>query len=111
MGRGLGHGHQRVEHGAPGGLGGGTASAPLVLEGRDKETPQGALTGVNNDDMSRTSLGETIKITASTPKVDPNALEGPGSAGAAHVSGTGGEAVWRSTYDPQEADVLSRFFH
>jgi hypothetical protein len=111
MGRGLGHGHRRVEHGAPGGLGGGTASAPLVLEGRDKETPQGALAGVNNDDMSRTALGETIKITASTPKVDPNALEGPGPAGSAHVSGTGGEAVWRSTYDPQEADVLSRFFH
>ncbi len=61
--------------------------------------------------MSRTSLGETIKITASTPQVDPNALEAPGSAGSAHVTGTGGEAVWRSTYDPQEADVLSRFFH
>jgi len=113
IGSAMGHGlaQRRSERGAPGGLGGGTSSAPLVLEERNKETPQGALTGVNNDDMTRTSLGETIKITASTPKVDPNALEAPGSAGAAHVNGTGGEAVWRSTYDPQEADVLSRFFH
>jgi hypothetical protein len=109
MSHGLARG--RSERGAPGGLGGGTSTAPLVLQQRDRETPQGALTAVNNDDMSRTSLGETIKITASTPKVDPNALEAPDSAGSAHVSGTGGEAVWRSTYDPQEADVLSRFFH
>jgi len=106
-----GFGHHRTKRGGPGGLGGGTASAPLELQERTKETPQGPLTAVNNDDMSRTSLGETIKITASTPKVDPNALVGPGSAGTAHVTGTGGEAVWRSTYDPQEADVLSRFFH
>ena len=95
---------------APGGAGGGTETAPLFLQARDRDTPKGAMTGVNNDDMSRASLGETIKITASTPVVDPNAAPGTGPAGAAHVSGNGGEAVWRSTYDPQEADVLSRFF-
>jgi hypothetical protein len=95
---------------APGGLGGGKETAPLVLQARDKTTPQGAMTGVNNDDMSRVSLGDTIKVTASKPTVDPNAYQGTGAGGAAHVTGNGGEAVWRSTYDPQEADVLSRFF-
>jgi len=112
IGSAMGHGlaHRRWEKGGPGGLGGGTSTAPLVLEARDKDTPQGPLTGVNNDDMSRSSLGETIKITASAPKQDPTAYQGPGAAGAAHVTGNGGEAVWRSTYDPQEADVLSRFF-
>jgi hypothetical protein len=93
-----------------GGLGGGTDTAPLVLQARDKTTPEGAMTAVNNDDMSRASLGDTIKVTASKPTVDPAAYQGPGPAGAAHESGNGGEAVWRSTYDPQEADVLSRFF-
>jgi Skp family chaperone for outer membrane proteins len=102
--------HRRMVRPGPGGLGGGTESAPLVLQQRDRETPQGALTGVTNDDLSRTSLGDTIKITASTPKVDPAAYQGNAAAGAAHVAGNGGEAVWRSTYDPQEADVLSRFF-
>jgi hypothetical protein len=94
----------------PGGTGGGRTSAPLELQPRDKTTPEGALTSVSSDDMSHTSLGETTKITASKPTVDPATYAGNQGAGAAQVNGNGGEAVWRSTYDPQEADTLSRFF-
>lgn len=93
-----------------GGPGGGGPPAPLVLQERDKFTPEGAKQPVKNDDMSHVALGDTIKITAGTPNVDPNAYQGNTSAGGAHVTGNGGEAVWRSTYDPQEADILSRFF-
>ena len=93
-----------------GGLGGGKDSAPLELEARDKETPQGNLTAVNSDDMSRVSLGDTVKISAGAHTVDPKSYLGPQAAGAAQVTGNGGEAVWRSTYDPQEADALARFF-
>jgi hypothetical protein len=107
--QGNGVGRRAIAPG-PGGLGGGTESAPLELQDREQTTPQGALTPVSNDDMSRASLGETIKISAGAHAVDPSAYHGPQNAGAAQVGGTGGEAVWRSTYDPQEADTLSRFF-
>jgi len=93
-----------------GGLGGGKESAPLELQAREKTTPDGALTPVKNDDMSHASLGETIKVSASSHVVDPAAYQGSQDAGAAQVAGGGSEAVWRSTYDPQEADTLSRFF-
>jgi hypothetical protein len=94
----------------PGGLGGGKESAPLELQPREKITTAGALTPVNNDDMSRAALGETLKVSASEHAVDPAVYRGTQNAGAAQVQGNGGEAVWRSTYDPQEADALARFF-
>lgn len=100
--------HRQVA--ATGGLGGGTATAPLELQQRDKTTPDGKLTAVRNDDMSRASLGQTVKISASAHQVDPAAYTGLEQAGAAQSGGNGGEAVWRSTYDPQEADTLDRFF-
>jgi hypothetical protein len=80
------------------------------LQEREKNTPEGALTPVSNDDMSHAALGETIKISAGEHTVDPTAYRGTQNAGAAQVEGNGGEAVWRSTYDPQEADTLARFF-
>jgi len=93
-----------------GGVGGGKKSAPLELQPRDKSSPDGTPTQVGSDDMSRASLGETLKVSASQPQVDPRSYLGMQNAGAAQVQGNGGEAVWRSTYDPGEADTLSRFF-
>jgi hypothetical protein len=106
-----GHGLGR-RHLVPGsgGLGGGTETAPLELEQRDKTTPPGALTAVSNDDMSRASLGDTIKVSAGKHTIDQADYRGTQGGGSAQVQGSGGEAVWRSTYDPQEADALSRFF-
>jgi hypothetical protein len=107
----LGYGMGRREL-APGGggLGGGTESAPLELQERDQDSPEGNLTQVSSDDMSRASLGETIKISASEPRVDPGSYHGTQKAGVGQVEGSGGQAVWRSTYDPEEADTLTRFF-
>jgi hypothetical protein len=82
----------------------------LELQERESSTPEGALTHVSSNDMSRAALGETLKISASNPMVDPVAYRGAQTAGAAQVQGSGGEAVWRSTYDPEEADTLTRFF-
>jgi len=107
MGKGMGR--RELEPG-PGGLGGGKKSAPLELQARDQDTPEGNLTQVASDDMSRASLGDTVKVTASAHAVDPRSYLGTQTAGAAQVGGNGGEAVWRSTYDPQEADALDRFF-
>jgi hypothetical protein len=108
---GLGHGTGRRELvPGSGGLGGGKESAPLELEDREKSTPEGNLTQVSSDDMSRVALGETIKVSASKPMVDPGAYSGTQNAGTAQIQGSGGEAVWRSTYDPEEADTLTRFF-
>jgi len=95
---------------APGGTGGGKESAPLELQGREAMTSAGALTPVSNSDMSHASIGETVKVSASTHTVDPAAYRGSQNAGTAPVGGNGGEAVWRSTYDPQEADTLTQFF-
>jgi hypothetical protein len=95
---------------AAGGLGGGKDSAPLQLEQRDKTSPDGKLTPVKNDDMSRASLGQTIKISASAHAIDTADYQGAQQAGSAQIGGNGGEAVWRSTYDPQEAETLDRFF-
>jgi hypothetical protein len=106
---GQGTGRHELRPGS-GGRGGGKETAPLELQGREQTTPEGAMTLVSNDDMSRASLGETIKITASAHAVDPSAYRGTQNAGAAQVQGSGGEAVWRSTYDPQEADLLDQFF-
>ncbi len=107
----LGHGtgRRRLAPGS-GGLGGGEETAPLELQDREKTTPEGSLTQVSSDDMSRVALGETIKISASKPRVDPESYRGPQNAGLGQVQGSGGEAVWRSTYDPGEADTLTRFF-
>jgi hypothetical protein len=112
IGEAMKHGLAARMEGEPGsgGPGGGGPPAPLVLQERNKESPDGKLTGLSNDDMSHISLGETIKITTGTPTADPASYRGLQAAGAATVTGTGGEAVWRSTYDPQEADTLTRFF-
>ena len=107
---GEGHGHRRGTRPGPGGRGGGEQTAPLELQDREKTTPEGARTPVASDDMSHVSLGDTVKVSAGAHKVDPNAYRGVEPTGAAQIGGTGGESVWRSTYDPQEADVLSRFF-
>jgi hypothetical protein len=93
-----------------GGLGGGTDTAPLELQQRDQTSPEGKLTPVKNDDMTRASLGQTMKITAGAQTVDTSAASGLQQAGPAQVGGDGGEAVWRSTYDPREADTLDQFF-
>ncbi len=106
---GYGTGRRKLVPGG-GGLGGGKESAPLELQEREKSSPQGTLTQVSSDDMSRVALGETIKISASKPMVDPGTYRGTQNAGVAQVQGSGGEAVWRSTYDPTEADTLTRFF-
>jgi hypothetical protein len=107
MGQGAGH---RMTMPGSGGLGGGTETAPLDLQSRDKTTGQGAMHPVSNEDLSRASLGETLKVTASEHNVNPADYHGPQTAGQAQVNGLSGEAVWRSTYDPQEADTLERFF-
>lgn len=93
-----------------GGVGGGKKSAPLELQPRYETTPDGKLTQVASEDMSRVSLGDTVSISAGAHAVDPKSYLGTQAAGAAQVTGNGGEAVWRSTYDPQEADALARFF-
>ncbi len=80
------------------------------MQARNKDTPQGPLTTVSSDDMSHLSLGDTVKVSAGTHNVNPADYHGVEKAGDAQVEGSGGEAVWRSTYDPQEADSLSRFF-
>ena len=57
-GSGTGMGRRELSPGGPnsGGLGGGKKSAPLELQARDKTTPDGSLTAVNSDDMSRVSI-------------------------------------------------------
>jgi len=107
--QGQGAGRRKFMPG-PGGIGGGKETAPLALQSREKTSPEGALTPVSNDDMSRASIGETLKITAGNQNVDPAAYGGNQTAGSAQTAGSGGEAVWRSTYDPQDADTLTRFF-
>ena len=107
---GNGRGHRRMEKVGPGELGGGKESAPLQLQNRDEITTAGTLTPVSNSDLSRASIGETLKVSAGEHKVDPTAYRGNQNAGTAPVTGNGGEAVWRSTYDPQEAETLTRFF-
>jgi hypothetical protein len=107
MGQGKG---RREGSPGPGGTGGGEETAPLELQPRDKNTPEGPRTSVSSDDMNHVALGETVKVSAGEHAVDPAAYKGTQSAGAAQVEGSGGEAVWRSTYDPQEADTLSRYF-
>jgi len=109
-GQGEGNGRQRGKRGMPGGTGGGKETAPLELESREKITTAGSLSQVNNDDMSRAVLGETLKVSAGEHTVDSAAYHGNEGVGAAQVQGSGGQAVWRSTYDPLEADTLSRFF-
>lgn len=106
---GHGMGRRRMLPGS-GGLGGGKETAPLELQARDKATTANGLTTVNNDDMSHTAIEETLKVTASEHAVNPAAYHGTQTAGGAQIEGSGGEAVWRSTYDPQEADTLSQFF-
>ena len=104
-----GGGLDRRKTGA-GGARGGKKSAPLELQARDRTSPVGDLTAVNNEDRSRAALGQTVKVSAGVPDVDPSAYGGRQGAGAAQVQGNGGEAVWRSTYEPQEADALTQFF-
>ena len=105
-----GKGGRHVSMPGAGGEGGGEETAPLELQARDKNTGAGPLTAVKNDDMSRSAVGESLKVSSSEHDVNPADYKGTQSAGAAQAQGNGGEAVWRSTYDPQEADTLQRFF-
>jgi hypothetical protein len=105
-----GGGLERRTVAGAGGVGGGKETAPLELEQRDKTSPDGKLTPVQNDDMSRASLGQTTKISAGAHQVDPTAYAGLQQAGSAQTGGNGGDAVWRGTYDPQDAETLDRFF-
>ncbi len=96
------------ENGGNGGRGGGEESAPLELEDRG-QISTGNQQKVTGNDLTRSLPEEIVDVTAQAPKTDPTQVDGT-TGGTATIRGNGGEAVWRGSYDPEEADVLRDYF-
>lgn len=99
-----------VDVSAPGGKGGGEASAPVPLN--EKATDLGTQTTetVSNPDLSHALPGDVVGINKGEHTVDQSQFAGPTTGGAIRSNGQGGEAVWRNELTPSEREVLKRFF-
>ncbi|AWI09901.1 hypothetical protein [Ereboglobus luteus] len=88
----------------------GRGDAPLEFDQRESDAGGGNLQTVRNDDYSRAALGDKLGVQVGEHTVDPNAAQGPVSAGAMAGSARGGEAVWVNKLTPAEREALKEFY-
>lgn len=94
-----------------GGIGKGPGPAPLTFRENRAEDTVSRFESASNDDMSRAALGDRIGVgEREIPDDDRAPYTGPAAAGAVAGSGTGGEAVSRQNFTPDEQAVLERYF-
>ncbi|MBC2594414.1 hypothetical protein H5P28_09110 [Ruficoccus amylovorans] len=89
----------------------GPGPAPLVMADEGTSLNTATREGVSNQDMRNAALGETVGI-SSRPGNDEQAetFEGGATSGGASSLGTGGDAVWRESYTPDERAILEQYF-
>jgi hypothetical protein len=92
-----------------GGVDRGPGHSPGVL-GEEKDALEtGALTGLQAQDLSRTTPGDLLELQDGQHEVDqsPSKVTGGGNTEA---TGKGGDRVWKDALDPAEQRTLKRFF-
>lgn len=91
-----------------GGIDRGRGDAPLFF-GNEQDLNTENIETVENTDLSRASLGETLGLGETEHEIDETAV-GPSAGGAVDSLGRGGETVSRETLLPSEQAVLKRYF-
>lgn len=101
----------RLKTGRPGG-GPGGGGGPAELTRKEHPTRLGSKTqeSVANDDLSRALPGDVLATAKGEHEIDESAYGGAVAGGAVSAAGTGGEAVWTQSLDPDEQAVLQRYF-
>ncbi|MDD5349225.1 MAG: hypothetical protein PHQ12_03340 [Chthoniobacteraceae bacterium] len=95
---------------APPGPGGGGKTAPLGLREKAADIQPQQEQRLESKDAEHTALGDVMKVTTGSHKVDPNAGAAPTAGGATASAGAGGEAVWKTAASPKEEAVLRKYF-
>ena len=93
-----------------GGITRGPGAAPLVLSEQETRLGEGALEALQNPNLDRAALGDTLAVGQTEHEIDETRYQGPQAAGAVADAGAGGETVWRNPLPPDEQDLLKRFF-
>ena len=93
-----------------GGINRGRGDAPLSFSADSAPSQEGQAQALGSDDLTRAAVGDMVGVTRDRPELDTSKLTGPGSAGAAAASASGGEAVWVNRLTPAERKVLKEFF-
>lgn len=87
----------------------GPGHAPLLMTGDAKRRDTGREEGLEGIDPDRAALGDVVKIDATSHDVDPNAFRRT-TGGGTKALGEGGDAVYRTSFMPNEQAVLEKYF-
>jgi hypothetical protein len=87
----------------------GPGHSPGVLGEEKAALETGALTGLQAQDLSRTTPGDLLELQDGQHEIDqaPTKITGGGNTEA---TGKGGDRVWKDALDPAEQRTLKRFF-
>jgi hypothetical protein len=93
-----------------GGIDRGPGTAPITLAPDATAMSPTRLETVSNPDVRRAALGDLVSVESGEHRVDPDSYGGLSAGGTVEQAGHGGEAVWKSTWLPEERRVLQRYF-
>ncbi|MDX2227587.1 MAG: hypothetical protein SFY92_10930 [Verrucomicrobiae bacterium] len=93
-----------------GGITRGRGDAPLFFDENQTQLGTTRTEKLENEDLSRATLGDTMGVSQGEHKIDPSKFKGPAEAGLISGTGAGGEAVWRDETTPAERETLQKFF-
>lgn len=88
----------------------GPGSVPLALQSEKTDLGTQKAEGLSSEDMSRALPGEVEQLSITEHDVDTSDAGGPVDAGKISSSGSGGDAVWKDSFTPEERKLLQRFF-
>ncbi len=93
-----------------GGVSEGPGSLPIQLNSEPTSLGSTKIESVSNKDTSKPILGDQLGYIKGEHDINPNAYNGPANAGNIKEMGKGGETVWRESLDPNEKNLLKRYF-
>lgn len=100
----------RLQKGGNGGVNRGPGSVPLALSSHKTDLQTRNLEGLKSKDFSRALPGEVEGISKGEHEIDAAQFGAPTAAGQIATPGSGGDAVWRDSFTPEERHLLQRFF-
>ena len=92
------------------GISRGPGTMPLTLKENETQLGTTASEMIQNDDLRRASIGDTLAVREKEHEIDETKYQGPVAAGAVASAGEGGETVWKQNLMPDERDVLKEYF-
>jgi len=109
-GKGEGEGEENGEGEGKGsgGIDRGPGHDPNVLRNGKDPLDVGELTGLDTEDLSRSTPGDLLQLQNSKHSADESASKA--AAGGAAAEGKGGDRVWRDSLAPDEQRALKKYF-